>query len=91
MTRRNSPAGTPSRPILPRLRQTLTAAAQSIADASSLLGNIVVGIVDALLAGWLLPMLGVGFSVGGPILTSIIYAMIGAIVLLVLLGLVRRA
>jgi len=47
--------------------------------------------VDALLAGWLLPMLGVGFSVGGPILTSIIYAMIGAIVLLVLLGLVRRA
>lgn len=55
-----------------------------------LLGNMVVGIVGAFLAGWLLPMLGVGFSLGSPIVTSIIYAMIGAIVLLVLLGLIRR-
>ena len=56
-----------------------------------LLGNIVVGIVGAFLAGWLLPRLGVSFVVGGPILTEIIYAMIGAIVLLVLIGLIRRA
>lgn len=56
-----------------------------------LLGNIVVGIVGALLAGWLLPMLGISFSLGGPIITSIVYAMIGAIVLLVLIGLIRRA
>ncbi len=55
-----------------------------------LLGNIVVGIVGAFLAGWLLPMLGVGFSMGNPIVTSIVYAMIGAIVLLLLIGLVRR-
>ena len=55
-----------------------------------LLGNIVVGIVGAFLAGWLLPMLGVGFSMGNPIVTSIVYAMIGAIVLLVLIGLIRR-
>ena len=55
-----------------------------------LLGNIVVGIVGAFLAGWLLPMLGVGFSLGSPIVTSIVYAMIGAIVLLVLIGLIRR-
>ncbi|KZC16691.1 hypothetical protein RHOFW510R12_11290 [Rhodanobacter sp. FW510-R12] len=56
-----------------------------------LLGNIVVGIIGAFLAGWLLPTLGVGFSLGGPILTSIVYAMIGAIVLLVVIGLVKRA
>lgn len=56
-----------------------------------LLGNIVVGIVGAFLAGWLLPALGVGFSLGNPLLTSIIYAMIGAIVLLVIIGLIRRA
>ena len=56
-----------------------------------LLGNIVVGIIGAFLAGWLLPMLGVGFSLGSPIVTSIVYAMIGAIVLLVLIGLIRRA
>jgi uncharacterized membrane protein YeaQ/YmgE (transglycosylase-associated protein family) len=56
-----------------------------------LLGNIVVGIIGAFLAGWLLPMLGVSFSLGSPIVTEIIYAMIGAIVLLVLIGLIRRA
>ena len=56
-----------------------------------LLGNIVVGIIGAFLAGWLLPTLGVSFSLGNPIVTAIIYAMIGAIVLLVLIGLIRRA
>lgn len=55
-----------------------------------LLGNIVVGIIGAFLAGWLLPMAGVTFAVGNPIITSIIYAMIGAIVLLLIIGLVRR-
>ncbi|HRO02469.1 MAG TPA: GlsB/YeaQ/YmgE family stress response membrane protein [Terricaulis sp.] len=56
-----------------------------------LLGNIVVGIVGAVLAGWLLPTLGLTFSLGSPIVTTIAYATIGAIVLLLLLGLVRRA
>lgn len=56
-----------------------------------LLGNIVVGIIGAFLAGWLLPTLGVSFHLGNPIITSIIYAMIGAVVLLVLIGLIRRA
>lgn len=55
-----------------------------------LIGNIVIGIIGALLAGWLLPTLGVGFSLGNPIITSIVYAMIGAIVLLVIVGLFRR-
>ncbi len=56
-----------------------------------LLGNIVVGIIGAFLAGWLLPTLGVSFSLGNPMVTAIVYAMIGAIVLLVLIGLIRRA
>jgi len=56
-----------------------------------LVGNIIVGIVGAFLAGWLLPTLGVGFSLGSPLITSIAYATIGAIVLLLLIGLVRRA
>jgi len=56
-----------------------------------LLGNIVVGIVGAVLAGWLLPTLGLTFSLGSPIVTTIAYATIGAIELLLLLGLVRRA
>ena len=56
-----------------------------------LLGNIVVGIIGAFLAGWLLPRLGVSFMLVSPLVTSIVYAMIGAIVLLVLIGLIKRA
>lgn len=56
-----------------------------------LLGNIVVGIVGALLASWLLPRLGIAFNVGNPFITSVLYALIGAIVLLVIAGLFRRA
>jgi uncharacterized membrane protein YeaQ/YmgE (transglycosylase-associated protein family) len=51
-------------------------------------GNIVVGIVGAFLAAWLLPRLG--FYPRGDILAQILAATIGAIVLLVLIGLVRR-
>ncbi len=53
-----------------------------------LAGNIVVGIVGAFLAGWLLPGLGLGLS---GIVGSIIYAAIGAIILLLLIGLIKRA
>ncbi len=56
-----------------------------------IVGNIVVGIVGAFLAGWLLPQTGISFSLGSPIITSIAYATIGAVVLLLLIGLVRRA
>lgn len=56
-----------------------------------LIGNIVIGIVGALLAGWLLPTLGIAFSVVNPFVTAVLYALIGAIVLLVIAGLFRRA
>lgn len=56
-----------------------------------ILGNIVVGIIGALIASWLLPKLGVVIAFGGhPYFTWIINALIGAIILLVILGLVRR-
>jgi uncharacterized membrane protein YeaQ/YmgE (transglycosylase-associated protein family) len=53
-----------------------------------LVGNIVVGIVGAFLAGWLLPGLGLGLT---GIVGSIVYAAIGAIILLLLIGLIKRA
>jgi uncharacterized membrane protein YeaQ/YmgE (transglycosylase-associated protein family) len=56
-----------------------------------LVGNLIVGVVGAFLATWLLPKVGVSFSLGSPIVTSIVYATIGAVVLLLLVGLVRRA
>jgi len=55
-----------------------------------LIGNIVVGIVGAFLAGWLLPRLGLNLGLSG-ILSEIIFAAIGAIILLFLIGLIKRA
>ncbi|WP_235297066.1 GlsB/YeaQ/YmgE family stress response membrane protein [Portibacter marinus] len=56
-----------------------------------LLGNIAVGIVGAFLGGWLAGELGVaGAAVGGLTFASIITAMLGAVILLLLLRLVRR-
>ena len=54
-----------------------------------LIGNIVVGIVGAFIAGWLLPRIGI--VIGGGIVASIINATIGAVVLLVIIGLIKRA
>ncbi|ESX07013.1 membrane protein [Mesorhizobium sp. LSJC268A00] len=54
-----------------------------------LIGNIVVGIIGALIAGWLFPRLG--FAIGGGILAAIINATIGAVILLVLVKVLRRA
>jgi len=54
-----------------------------------LIGNIVIGILGALLAGWLLPQLHVELASGT--LGSIINSTIGAVIILVILSLVRRA
>ncbi|AOF90942.1 MULTISPECIES: GlsB/YeaQ/YmgE family stress response membrane protein [Rhizobiaceae] len=54
-----------------------------------LVGNIVVGIVGAFIAGFLFPRLG--FSIGGGILAAIIHATIGAVILLVLIKVIKRA
>jgi uncharacterized membrane protein YeaQ/YmgE (transglycosylase-associated protein family) len=53
------------------------------------LGNIVVGVVGALLGGYLLGALGV--YVGGGLLGAIFTALIGALVLLALVGILKRA
>lgn len=54
-----------------------------------LVGNIVVGIVGAFIAGWCLPMLGL--NIGGGFVAAIINALIGAVILLFLIGLFKRA
>ena len=55
-----------------------------------LIGNIVVGIVGAFIAGWLLPRLGLHLSIGSPLVTDIVSATIGAVILLFVIGLIRR-
>jgi len=53
-----------------------------------LLGDIVVGVIGAFIGGWLFSALGVGI---GGLLGAIIAATVGAIILLALLRVVRRA
>ena len=53
-----------------------------------LIGNIIVGIIGAFIAGWLLPRLGFHLAAGFP--GAILHATIGAILLLVVIGVVRR-
>lgn len=52
------------------------------------IGNIAVGVVGAVIGGWLLPRLGL--YTGGDIFGQIIAATLGAIALLVVIGLVRQ-
>ncbi len=53
-----------------------------------LIGDIVVGIVGSIIAGWLLPGLHLGLT---GIIGSIVYAAIGAIILLLVIRLIKRA
>ena len=55
-----------------------------------LVGNIIVGIVGAVVAGWLFPNLGFAF-IANPWIAAIVNALIGAIIVLFVLGLLKRA
>jgi uncharacterized membrane protein YeaQ/YmgE (transglycosylase-associated protein family) len=53
-----------------------------------LVGDIVLGIVGAFVAGWLLPR--IGLLIGGGIVGAIINAFIGACVVLLIVRLIKR-
>jgi len=55
-----------------------------------LIGDILVGIAGAFVAGFLFPALGIGFTIVGGVLGAIIVAALGAIVLLLVVGLIRK-
>lgn len=53
--------------------------------------NVVVGIVGAVLAGWILsPMLGVGTINDGLTVGSFVVSLLGAVILLAIVNLIRR-
>ncbi|HAY05450.1 MAG TPA: GlsB/YeaQ/YmgE family stress response membrane protein [Hyphomonas sp.] len=54
-----------------------------------IVGNIIVGIVGAFVAGLIFPSLG--FSLGGGILGAIVHATLGAVLLLLVIRVVKRA
>jgi len=55
-----------------------------------LIGNIIVGILGAVVAGYLFPRLGVSIPISDPFIRTIVVATIGAIILLFIIGLIRR-
>ena len=54
-----------------------------------LIGDIIVGIIGAFIAGWLFPRLGLHIMSG--MIGAIIHATIGAVILLLVIRLIRRA
>jgi uncharacterized membrane protein YeaQ/YmgE (transglycosylase-associated protein family) len=55
-----------------------------------LVGDIVVGILGALIASWLFPMLGLSLAIGGGIIGLIILAFIGAVILLLVVRVIKQ-
>jgi uncharacterized membrane protein YeaQ/YmgE (transglycosylase-associated protein family) len=54
-------------------------------------GNIIVGIIGSFLGGWLAPQLGIsGAETGGFSVAIVLTAVLGAIVLLFIIGLVKK-
>lgn len=54
-----------------------------------IVGNIIVGVVGAVAAGYLLPMAGI--LIGAGIVGQIINAFIGAVIVLAIISLIKRA
>ena len=54
-----------------------------------IVGDVVIGILGAFIGSWLLPLLGI--HLGSGLLQAIVNATVGALILLLLIGLVRGA
>jgi uncharacterized membrane protein YeaQ/YmgE (transglycosylase-associated protein family) len=55
-----------------------------------IIGDMVIGVLGAIIGGFLLPKVGLTHLVTIPIINQIVVATIGAVILLVLLRLLRR-
>jgi uncharacterized membrane protein YeaQ/YmgE (transglycosylase-associated protein family) len=55
-----------------------------------LIGNIIIGILGAVVAGYIFPRLGVSIPIADPLIRGIAVSTIGAVILLFVVGLVRR-
>ena len=58
-------------------------------SSGSVLSNIVLGIIGAVVAGFLLPL--IGLNIGGGWLGALVNATIGAVIVILIVRLLRRA
>lgn len=55
-----------------------------------IVGDIVVGILGALIAAWLFPVLGIALTLGGGVIGMILMAFIGAVILLAIVKVIKQ-
>jgi uncharacterized membrane protein YeaQ/YmgE (transglycosylase-associated protein family) len=55
-----------------------------------LLGDMVIGVLGAIIGGYLLPRVGLGALITVPLLNQIVVATIGAVILLVVLRIIKH-
>ena len=55
-----------------------------------LLGDLVIGVLGAIIGGYLLPRVGLGALITVPLLNQIVVATIGAVILLVVLRIIKH-
>jgi len=55
-----------------------------------LLGDMVIGVLGAIIGGYLLPKVGLGALITVPLLNQIVVATIGAVILLVVLRIIKH-
>jgi uncharacterized membrane protein YeaQ/YmgE (transglycosylase-associated protein family) len=77
--------------IIGGLAGWLASLVMSTNRSQGMLADIIVGIIGGLVGGWVLTAIGVGGAVTGLNIGSLLTAFIGAIVLLGILRVVRRA
>jgi len=58
-------------------------------EGFGLIGDIVIGILGALIVGFLFPYFGLALTLGGGVLGAIIMALIGAVILLVIVKVIK--
>jgi uncharacterized membrane protein YeaQ/YmgE (transglycosylase-associated protein family) len=56
-----------------------------------LVGNVIVGIVGAVVAGWFIPYVWVWVPFGSAYVAAVVNALIGSIILLIVIGMLKRA
>jgi uncharacterized membrane protein YeaQ/YmgE (transglycosylase-associated protein family) len=61
-----------------------------VGSGLGLLGDIIVGIIGAFVGGWLFRAIGISLPIGG-VIGTIVVAFVGAVLLLLLIRLFRRA
>ena len=55
-----------------------------------IVGDVVIGILGAIIAAWLFPVLGIALTLGGGVIGLVLMAFIGAVILLAIVKVIKQ-